>query len=116
MTEGTQHSDGQFLVGDNGQAAIEKVTTHMSKDTKAQIEAEFEALGVSNWQELMANLINKRHQLNSGFRQMSVAETAPTPNTKTNWWMIGLVGLLTIAGLIFLFKKSSLPKISFANG
>jgi len=113
--EGTQHTDGQFLVGDNGQAANDKVTTHMSKDTKAQIEAEFESLGVSNWQELMANLINKRYQINGSVPQVQeVSKVAPAPS-KTNWWMIGLVGVLAIGGLIFLFKKSSIPKISFAS-
>ena len=115
MTEGTQHTDGQFLVGDNGQAANDKVVTHMSKDTKAQIEAEFESLGVANWQELMANLINKRYQLNGTVPQSrEVAKTTPTPS-KTNWWMFGIIGVFTIGGLVFLLKKSSIPKISFAN-
>ncbi len=115
MTEGTQHTDGQFLVGDNGQAANDKVITHMSKDTKAQIEAEFESLGVANWQELMANLINRRHQFNSRLPQMEVVEQAEKSTSKINWWIVGLIGAATICGLVFLFKKSSIPKISFAN-
>ena len=115
MTEGTQHTDGQFLVGDNGQAANDKVVTHMSKETKAQIEAEFESLGVANWQELMANLINKRYQLNGSVPQVQeVNKTEPT-TSKTNWWIVGVFGMFAIGGLVFLLKKSSIPKISFAN-
>ena len=115
MTEGTQHTDGQFLVGDNGQAVNDKVVTHMSKDTKAQIEAEFESLGVTNWQELMANLINKRYQLNGAVPQVHEVSKAEPIASKINWWMFGIIGVFTIGGLVFLFKKSSIPKISFAN-
>lgn len=118
MSEGTSQTDGTFMVGDNGQAANEQIVTRMSKTTKEQIEAEFQSLGIPDWQEFMAHLINQRQRVFmpqsapqvTAFAEKSVVQKP----SKINWWIVGSICVLVVGMIAFLLKKrGAIPSISF---
>lgn len=103
---------GNLHIGNNGSVANAKVETFMSPETKTIIESEFQNLGVKNWQELMANLINNRHRLLTQSTQSFPLESpSPKPkksNTKT-YLLIGCLLLLTIILTVLSVKYLSSP-------
>jgi len=129
MTDGENKSDtapaSDFFIDGNGQAVNEEVVIYMGKEAKENIEKEFDQLGVKSWQELMGQLINKRHILLQAdpLPDKIFRDKKPVNNSKTNiptnrfkWWHIVIVLTVSIALIVFLVKlsgKKSLPKIEF---
>ncbi len=129
MTDGENKSDtapaSDFFVDGNGQAVNEEVVIYMGKEAKENIEKEFGQLGVNSWQELLGQLINKRHILlradplpDKIFRDKKPGTDLKTnvPANKFKWLHVVMVSAVFIVAIVLLVKLSgekSLPKIEF---
>jgi hypothetical protein len=103
-----------YIVSSDGQSANERVTTFMSKVTKETIESEFAQFGVSDWQEMMAMLINERGRLLQSpplpqiERVKVIEQSQPVAKPIRFWkWAFIFGTILIIVVVVFLFKKGA---------